>query len=38
VFKLIAERVSEGEIRGVRGMLPLEVAELWPGPAEAPAT
>lgn len=38
VFKLIAERVSEGEIRDVRGMLPLEVAELWPGPADAPAT
>jgi uncharacterized protein (DUF2267 family) len=30
VFKLIAERVSDGEIRDVRGVLPLEVAELWP--------
>ena len=30
VFKLLAERVSEGEIRDVRGVLPPEVAELWP--------
>jgi uncharacterized protein (DUF2267 family) len=30
VFRLIADRVSEGEIRDVRGMLPSEVAELWP--------
>ena len=32
VFKLLAERVSEGEIRDVRGMLPAELAELWPNP------
>ena len=38
VFKLIAERVSEGEISDVRGMLPLEVAELWPRPAADPVT
>jgi uncharacterized protein (DUF2267 family) len=37
VFKLIAERVSAGEIRDVRGTLPREVAELWPSPAGAPA-
>jgi uncharacterized protein (DUF2267 family) len=30
VFKLLAQRVSEGEIRDVRGVLPPEVAELWP--------
>ena len=38
VFKLIAERVSEGEIRDVRATLPLEVAELWPRPAAVPIT
>jgi uncharacterized protein (DUF2267 family) len=38
VFKLIAERVSEGEISDVRGMLPLEVAELWPPPVAVPVT
>ena len=30
VFKLLAERVSEGEIRDVRGVLPAELAEMWP--------
>lgn len=36
VFKLIAERVSEGEIRDVRGTLPVEIAELWPAPTGVP--
>ena len=30
VFKLLAGRVSEGEIRDVRDVLPVELAELWP--------
>lgn len=30
VFKLIAQRVSQGEIRDVRGILPADIAELWP--------
>jgi uncharacterized protein (DUF2267 family) len=30
VFKLLAGRVSEGEIRDVRDVLPAELAELWP--------
>lgn len=30
VFKLIAERVSEGEVRDVRAILPAEIVELWP--------
>jgi uncharacterized protein (DUF2267 family) len=38
VFKLLAERISEGEIHDVRGMLPFDVAELWPGPVHASAT
>ena len=29
-FRLIAGRVSEGEIQDVRGILPQELAELWP--------
>jgi uncharacterized protein (DUF2267 family) len=36
VLKLIAERVSEGEIRDVRGTLPVEIAELWPAPTGVP--
>ena len=35
VFKLLAERVSPGEIRDVRGALPAELAQLWPEPAGA---
>lgn len=35
VFKLLAERVSQGEIRDVRGALPAELAQLWPEPAGA---
>jgi uncharacterized protein (DUF2267 family) len=35
VFKLVAQRVSEGEIRDVRSVLPDEVAELWPAGANA---
>jgi len=30
VFKLLADHVPEGEIRDVRGVLPPELAELWP--------
>lgn len=30
VFKLIAERVSEGELRDICATLPLEIAQLWP--------
>jgi len=30
VFKLLADRISAGEIRDVRGMLPAELAALWP--------
>lgn len=33
VFKLLADHVPEGEIRDVRGVLPTELAELWPEPA-----
>ena len=36
VFKLIAQRVSQGEIRDVCRMLPAEIAELWPAPTGAP--
>jgi uncharacterized protein (DUF2267 family) len=35
VFRLIADHVSEGEIRDVRGMLPSDVAQLWPARAAA---
>jgi uncharacterized protein (DUF2267 family) len=34
VFKLIADRVSQGEIHDVRMILPPEVAELWPQEAK----
>jgi uncharacterized protein (DUF2267 family) len=37
VFKLIAQRVSEGEIRDVRGVLPAELAELWPTATGVPS-
>jgi uncharacterized protein (DUF2267 family) len=30
VFKVLAKRVSEGEIEDVKGLLPKELAELWP--------
>jgi uncharacterized protein (DUF2267 family) len=30
VFKVLAKRVTEGEIEDVKGMLPNELAELWP--------
>ena len=30
VFKLLAERVSQGEIRDVQSVLPPELAALWP--------
>jgi len=30
VFRLLAEHVSEGEIRDVRLVLPAELAEFWP--------
>ncbi len=30
VFKLLAERVTAGEIKDVRGMLPRDVQTLWP--------
>jgi uncharacterized protein (DUF2267 family) len=33
VFKLLADHVPEGEIRDVRGVLPTELAQLWPEPA-----
>lgn len=29
VFRLLADRVSEGEIRDVRGVLPAALADLW---------
>jgi uncharacterized protein (DUF2267 family) len=35
VFRLLAERVSPGEIRDVKGALPAELAQLWPEPAAA---
>lgn len=34
VFRLLAARVSQGEIRDVRGALPREVTELWPEESE----
>jgi uncharacterized protein (DUF2267 family) len=34
VFRVLARRVTEGEIRDVKGMLPQEIAELWPEAAE----
>lgn len=30
VFKVMARRVSQGEIEDVAGILPREIAELWP--------
>jgi uncharacterized protein (DUF2267 family) len=30
VFRLLAKRVTSGEIRDVRQMLPSEVREMWP--------
>ena len=33
VFKLLAHRISDGEVRDIKGMLPKEIAGLWPHPA-----
>ena len=33
VFKLLAHRVSEGEVQDIKDMLPKEIAGLWPHPA-----
>jgi uncharacterized protein (DUF2267 family) len=33
VFRILAERVSEGEIRDVRMVLPAELSDLWPSGA-----
>ena len=30
IFKLLAHRVSAGEVQDITGMLPKEIAELWP--------
>jgi uncharacterized protein (DUF2267 family) len=30
VFKLLAHRVSEGEMEDIHKILPEEIAELWP--------
>jgi uncharacterized protein (DUF2267 family) len=30
VFKLLAHRISKGEIEDIRGVLPREIADLWP--------
>ena len=30
VFRLLSERVSEGEIEDVRHVLPPEIREMWP--------
>jgi uncharacterized protein (DUF2267 family) len=35
VFRLLASRVTAGEIEDVRGALPAELAEFWPAPAKA---
>ena len=31
VFRLLSERVSRGEIEDVKGVLPGEIREFWPG-------
>ena len=33
VFALLAERVSAGEIRDIRSILPADLRKLWPGRA-----
>lgn len=35
VFKLLAHRISKGEVQDITGMLPKEVADLWPHPPKA---
>ncbi|SDE85025.1 Uncharacterized conserved protein [Thermus arciformis] len=30
VFKALAQKISEGELEDIRGLLPKEVRELWP--------
>lgn len=35
VFKLLAHRISKGEVKDITGMLPKEVADLWPHPPKA---
>jgi uncharacterized protein (DUF2267 family) len=30
VFKVLSDRVTEGEIEGVKHLLPAEIRELWP--------
>jgi uncharacterized protein (DUF2267 family) len=32
IFKLLAHRVSQGEIKDIKQILPKELAELWPHP------
>ncbi|HYZ86453.1 MAG TPA: DUF2267 domain-containing protein [Bryobacteraceae bacterium] len=34
-FRVLAKRVTEGEIEDVEAMLPKEIAELWPSRAHA---
>ncbi len=33
VFALLAKRISQGEIRDIKGVLPREFMDLWPGTA-----
>ncbi|OGS18569.1 MAG: hypothetical protein A2219_05235 [Elusimicrobia bacterium RIFOXYA2_FULL_50_26] len=35
VFKVLAHRISEGEIEDVKHLLPVELRELWPEPIVA---
>ncbi len=37
VFKVLADRVTSGEIEDVRHLLPREIKELWPQPEQAAA-
>jgi uncharacterized protein (DUF2267 family) len=34
VFRVLAKRVTEGEVQDVKGMFPKELAELWPEAAK----
>jgi|SRR5579872_675423 len=34
VFKVLANRISEGEIEDVEHVLPQEIRDLWPAPAQ----
>jgi uncharacterized protein (DUF2267 family) len=38
VFRVLADHVSQGEIRDVRGALPAELVDLWPEAAGFTAT